>query len=165
MSDYDNNTLNCERIIMDNHDDYVKLINTLQKDTKYVVIVQYQGWIDEKEKHILKARQSMKLVEKSKVFSFLGTTTRGDPSVKYVFERKDDDADFFKYLKSYNTFFDSDELPESKNDGSHEQYLRRNFGIDDFGFLDKDKKVLFHTVTHEHYTFMDRDYFKKVFSD
>ena len=160
MFTYDTNTNNCVLVDIENHADYIALINALQQCTKYVVIVQVHGIVDENDKHILKAKQTMHTIEKSVVTRFFSTL--GGESVKYVFEREDSRADFFKYLKGYNTFFDDDDLPEVE-EKYYPPYLKQNFGIDDIGFLDSNKKILFFTVTHEHMACMDKDFLNKCF--
>ena len=160
MFTYDTNTNNCVLVDIENHDDYISLINALQQRTKYVVIVQIHGIVDKNDKHLLKAKQSMRLTEKSIVTRFFSTW--GGESVKYVFERDDNRADFFKYLKEFNTFFDDDDLPKVK-EKNYPQKLKRNFGIDDIGFLDTNKKVLFFTVTHEHMACIDKGFLNKCF--
>ena len=161
MFDYDINTNKCVLIDLENHDDYVKLIDALQRNAKYVVIVQIHGKFDKNDIHIQRAKQTMTLLEKSKVSRYFSTL--GGESVKYVFKREDNRADFFKYLKGYNTFFDDDKLPPKTKD-IYQQYLKRGFGIDDIGFLDVNKRVLFFTVTHEHMACIDNRFLEKVFN-
>ncbi|MBE6836207.1 MAG: hypothetical protein E7515_08185 [Ruminococcaceae bacterium] len=163
MFNFDLNVKNCNLFEYNGHEDYLVLIDALQKCSEYVVIVQVHGEIDENDKHILKAKQSMELIEKRSVTEHCGTKTLGEANEKYVFKRIDGNADFFKYLKGYNSFFDSDKLPKIKGNRNYQPFIKQNFGIDDICFLDENKKVLFFTVTHEHMSFIDNDFLNRVF--
>lgn len=54
------------------------------------------------------------------------------------------DKQYFQYLEGLSSFF-----YWGKDDEGCDTVERTEFGIDDIAFLDKDKKVLFFTTTHE----------------
>ena len=142
--EYDLDCKNCNWIDIENHDDYLMLLQVLKKKAKYVVIVQYDEQ-KEKDKHIIQAKKTLELIEKGYATAYFSTITAAPGNMKYVFKRPQNESDFFDYLKSFNTFFD-----------------RKKFGIDDIGFLNGRMKVLAYTVTHEGLTGIDKDFWEMI---
>ena len=159
--EYDLYTQRCIDIDIENHKAYADLIDVLQQHSKYIVLVQIERPFDKNDKHIKMASQSMNLIDEGIVTRYFSTI--GGESAKYVFEKKDMNTEFFEYLKSYNTFFDKYKLP-SKKDEFYRPHLKRNFGLDDIGFLDVNKRVLFYTVTHEYMSCIDEKLYMRYFN-
>ena len=61
--EYDLNCQNCIWTEIENHDDYLMLLQALKKKAKYVVIIQYDNQ-EETDEHIIQARKTLKLIEK-----------------------------------------------------------------------------------------------------
>ncbi len=142
--EYDLDCKNCNWIDIENHDDYLMLLQVLKKKAKYVVIVQYDEQ-KEKDKHIIQAKKTLELIEKGYATAYFSTITAAPGNMKYVFKRPQNESDFFDYLKNFNTFFD-----------------RKKFGIDDIGFLNGKMKVLAYTVTHEEMIGIDKDFWEMI---
>lgn len=142
--EYDLDCKNSNWIDIENHDDYLMLLQALKKKAKYVVIVQYDEQ-KEKDKHIIQAKKTLELIEKGYATAYFSTITAAPGNMKYVFKRPQNESEFFDYLKSFDTFFD-----------------RKKFGIDDIGFLNGRMKVLAYTVTHEGLTGIDKDFWEMI---
>ena len=142
--EYDLDCKNCNWIDIENHDDYLMLLQVLKKKAKYVVIIQYDEQ-KEKDKHIIQAKKTLELIEKGYATAYFSTITAAPGNMKYVFKRPQNESEFFDYLKSFDTFFD-----------------RKKFGIDDIGFLNGRMKVLAYTVTHEGLTGIDKDFWEMI---
>ncbi|MBR4726269.1 MAG: hypothetical protein IK080_00085 [Clostridia bacterium] len=142
--EYDLNYQNCTWTEIENHDDYLMLLQALKKKAKYVVIIQYDNQ-EETDEHIIQARKTLKLIEKGYATAYFSTVTGAPGKMKYVFKRPENESEFFDYLKKFDTFFD-----------------RKKFGIDDIGFLNGRMKVLAYTVTHEGLTGIDKDFWKMM---
>ena len=139
--EYDLDYRNCKWIEIENHDDYLKLLQALKKKAKYIVIIQYE----EPSRHIIQANKTLKLIEKGYTTAYFSTVTGRPGIMKYVFKRPENESEFFEYLKGFDTFFDRDK-----------------FGIDDIGFLNGRMKVLAYTVTHEGLTGIDKDFWEMI---
>lgn len=138
---YDLDYRNCKWIDIENHDDYLKLLQALKKKAKYIVIIQYE----EPSRHIIQANKTLKLIEKGYTTAYFSTVTGRPGQMKYVFKRPENESEFFEYLKGFDTFFDRDK-----------------FGIDDIGFLNGRMKVLAYTITHEGLTGIDKDFWEMI---
>lgn len=139
--EYDLSFQNCKWIDIENHDDYLKLLQALKKKAKYIVIIQYE----EPSRHIIQANKTLKLIEKGYTTAYFSTVTGRPGKMKYVFKRPENESEFFEYLKGFDTFFDRDK-----------------FGIDDIGFLNGRMKVLAYTITHEGLTGIDKDFWEMI---
>lgn len=60
------NEKNCTSISIMNHDDYIKILDLIRKDTEFIVIVQTLGY-DKEDKIIAKANELMRLIKTEKV--------------------------------------------------------------------------------------------------
>ena len=140
--EYDMDYRNYEWIDIENHNDYLRLIQALKKKAKYIVIVKYDEYNDE---HIIQAKKSLELIEKRRVTAYFSTVTGPPGYPEYIFKRPPNETEFFEYLKGFDTFFD-----------------RKKFGIDDIGFLNGRMKVLAYTVTHEGLTGINKDFWKMI---
>ncbi len=139
--EYDLSFQNCKWIDIENHDDYLKLLQALKKKAKYIVIIQYE----EPSRHIIQANKTLKLIEEGYTTAYFSTVTGCPGKMKYVFKRPENESEFFEYLKGFDTFFDRDK-----------------FGIDDIGFLNGRMKVLAYTITHEGLTGIDKDFWEMI---
>lgn len=131
------------------HEQFVELLFKLRKLTKYITIVQ----LDRENKNdplILKAKEKMVLLEKYKAQEWYGTLRLGGYGVVYDFDVKD--KSFFEDLMEYESFY----IPAVDSEGSYRP-IETDFGIDDIAFLDKDKRPLFYTTTHEGFSMIHPD--------
>jgi hypothetical protein len=120
------------------HAQYESLLLRLRKLSRYVVLVQIDGEAAD-DPHVLQAMETMVLVDKKPVCKWLGTDAFGR-AVQYEFFLNT--KAFFNYLLQYPSFFFNERLDYSSIEDT-------SFGLDDIAFLDKDRKPLFYTTTHE----------------
>lgn len=138
---------NMEKIVavsLKTHEEYLGILNKLKSKSKYVEIVQIDGF-DKEDKIVEFANCHLKLIEKREVNKWLGTkTNRVVP--KYVYLIPSEGRDFWKFLSRFSSFY-----LESYSEKYGYMPLETEFGLDDIAFLDKDKNPLFYTTTHEGY--------------
>lgn len=132
-----------EKIILINltsHEQYLDILKKLKSKTAYIVLVQIDGE-DKNDLNLVKALKHMELIGKKKVNEWLGTRTSGLRAVRYIFKS---DERYFKYLSNFDSFFFN-----TTDKWGCDAVEKTDFGFDDIAFLDKNKQVLFFTITHE----------------
>ncbi len=145
------NEKNCTSISIMNHDDYIKILDLIRKNTEFIVIVQTLGY-DKEDKIIAKANELMRLIKTEKVNRWFGSLTHGKKGLQYTFEK---DRKFFFYLKEFESFF-IDVIDKNTN---YFSVKATDFNTnDDIAFHDKDKNLLFYTTTHEGYAYINVKY-------
>ena len=127
-------------INLTSHEQYLDILKKLRSKTAYIVLVQIDGE-DKNDLNLVKALKQMELISKKNVSEWLGTKTRSTRPVQYVF--KSDDR-YFKYLSDFDSFFFN-----TTDKRGCDTVQKTDFGFDDIAFLDKNKQVLFYTITHE----------------
>ncbi len=127
-------------VLLESNQQYLDLLKSLKKRTAYIVLVQICGE-DSEDKNLQAALQYMRLLQKKSVRKWLGTIRWDNRAVEYIFEA---DVRFFKYLKTFSSFFFNRKTAEGWDDVEE-----TDFGQDDIAFLDSQKQVLFYTTTHE----------------
>lgn len=143
---------NIENINITSYEQYVELLNSLKKITKYIQIVQISGE-DPKDKLIQSANKYMGLLDKKPVRKWLGTVKGGKSVPQYTYKSN---SKFINHLKKYNSFFYN-----TKNKFGFDDVIETDFGQDDIAFLDENKEPLFYTTTHEGYANIRKDFPKK----
>ena len=129
-----------EEITLTDHDQFLRLLSALEKETASLEIVQICG--EDANEPLIKAAIPF-LLKKENVNKWHGTKRGGKGVPKYTIRA---DKAFFKHLRKYEHFF--------KN--SHDEYgcdmvIETDFGQDDIAFLNKSGEPLFFTTTHEGY--------------
>ncbi len=136
----------CDFIDISSHQDYLKLLNIIRKDTAKIIIVQIDGY--DKDDPVVNTAKSMMILENEEIVSeWIGTTTIGRKAVQYTFIKN---RDFFSYLASFEAFFETEDNEDLDTD--------TDFGLDDIAFLDSNGELLFYTTTHEGYAYLNRKY-------
>lgn len=130
-----------------NHQEYIDILNKLKEKTKYIILVQINGY-DEEDEIVAYANSVMELEQKGEVRKWLGTITRGGKAVQYTYVAS---KAFFKYLYGFSSFFFN-----TTSRGCGFQVIDTEFGLDDIAFLDQDRNVLFYTTTHEGYANIEK---------
>lgn len=129
-----------EEITLTDHEQFLRLLSALEKETASLEIVQICG--EDANEPLIKAAIPF-LLKKENVNKWHGTKRGGKGVPKYTIRA---DKAFFKHLRKYEHFF--------KN--SHDEYgcdmvIETDFGQDDIAFLNKSGEPLFFTTTHEGY--------------
>lgn len=129
-----------EEITLTDHEQFLRLLSALEKETASLEIVQICG--EDANEPLIKAAIPF-LLKKENVNKWHGTRSGGKGGPKYTIRA---DKAFFKHLRKYEHFF--------KN--SHDEYgcdmvTETDFGQDDIAFLNKSGEPLFFTTTHEGY--------------
>lgn len=131
------------------HENYLKLLNIVQKNTAYFVVFKGIEHNDGHADYVFDfCNKNLRVVNTTKCANLL-SNQKVDERCKhpqYTFEVNDaDKGKLFKFLKEFETFFhrpsDNNRLNDIKN--------RVDFGLDDVAFLDDNKNVVCMTVTHE----------------
>lgn len=129
---------------LNNHQDYIDVLNKIETKCKYVEIV------------ILDGRKSNNLIDKffddiietKKVSKWWGTETKGS---NYLYRLKAS-TNLFSYLRNFDTFcryYEYGSNRESLKKGDYS--VITDFGVDDIAFYDGEDEYLLCTTTHEGY--------------
>lgn len=122
---------------LNNHNEYLKVINKLEDKTKYIEIV----LINESEDNELIDQIKDNIISTKKVSKWWGTKTFSKNNLYKIKTSKK----LFDLLKEYETFckyFESD-------NGDYVETT--DFGFDDIAFYDKNGNLLLYTTTREGY--------------
>ncbi len=131
---------------VNNHEDYLKLLNNLEKKTReieYVLIDDDQTFVNAFSQEIL----FMNLKRK-----WWGTKSSHQNKVYRLKATKD----IFRYLRRFETFCKY-EISE-KGD----QVIETDFGINDIAFFDSQKEPLLYVTAHEGYIMIREDLLKDM---
>lgn len=128
---------------LNDHEKYIKIIDKLQKECKYVEVV----ILDERDSNELINKFKKDIILSKKVSKWFGTETS---QVNNLYRIKAT-IELFKYLKKYETFCKYFSLEEvENNENFKEDYFEiTDFGIDDIAFYDENDEYLLYTTTHE----------------
>ena len=134
-------------IVLSNHEQYLKILNLIRKETKKIIIVQIDGKDDADP--VVNTAKKMMTVEKTEVVSeWFSTIAPGRKAVQYTFLKR---REFFDYLSSFESFF----IVSSTNPYT---VIDTDFGFDDIAFLDSNGDLLFYTTTHEGFATLNKRY-------
>ena len=134
-------------IVLSNHEQYLKMLNLIRKETKKIIIVQIDG--KDETDPVVNTAKKMMTVEKIEVVSeWFSTIAPGRKAVQYTFLKK---REFFDYLNSFESFF----IVSSTNPYT---VIDTDFGFDDIAFLDSNDELLFYTTTHEGFASLSKRY-------
>jgi len=129
---------------LNNHKDYIKIIEMLELKTKYIKIVVIDG---KKTNHIVDKFKD-DIIKTDKVSEWWGTITK----IKNNLYKINASKELFNYLREFETF--TKYYPYGSNLKTHirgEYSELTDFGIDDIAFYDKKDICLLCTTTHEGY--------------
>lgn len=134
-------------IVLNNHEQYLKILNLIRKETKKIIIVQIDGKDDADP--VVNTAKKMMTVEKTEVVSeWFSTIAPGRKAVQYTFLKR---REFFDYLSSFESFF----IVSSTNPYT---VIDTDFGFDDIAFFDSNGDLLFYTTTHEGFASLNNRY-------
>lgn len=143
----------CVPIELTNHEQYLRILTGLQQKTAYIMLVQVNGE-SEQEPILAKALSYMELIEKSHVGQWPGTIRRGQKAPQYLFHA---DHRFFKFLREFPSFFFN-----RRDQWGCDLVEQTDFGQDDIAFLDRQRRMLLYTTTHEGYAYAAPDLVKDM---
>ena len=126
---------------LNNHDDYLKILNILERKSSFIGIVG-------EHKIIKRFRNDVIKVEKS-----LSWWTEETSIVEPIYYIKVS-SELFDFLRKYETFC---KTIVYKNKLFNYETLRAettDFGVDDIAFFDSDDNILLATVTHEGFIYV-----------
>ncbi|MCM1285544.1 MAG: hypothetical protein NC213_01990 [Acetobacter sp.] len=139
---------------IENHKEYLDLLNKLKFKTKYIYLYVGCPLNDEHHDFILEyCNDNLKLIEKRTADTLFGKDKASSEHLQYIFsiENYNDREQFFDFLSSFETFFHRECLLKQ-----FESYQNRcDFGLDDIGFVDNNNECLCYTITHEAMTYVN----------
>ena len=131
-----NNPVDYEKKLND-HKDYIKMLNILEKKCDFIGIDSNHEIINEFKDDIIK-------IEKSN--TWWGIETSYIETLYYIKASKE----LFEFLSKYETFC------KYITDYKYGDYVEEtSFGVNDIAFFDKDCNILLRTNTHEGFVFVD----------
>lgn len=129
-----------EEITLTDHEQYLRLLSALEKETAALEIIQVCG--EDESDPLIKAALPF-LRKKETVNKWLGTRQGGKGAPKYTIRA---DKALFKHLRKYEHFFKN-----SRDKYGCDTVIETDFGLDDIAFVNKNGEPLFFTTTHEGY--------------
>ena len=144
------------QIIISSHAQHVEILKRVEPFTKFVEIVsRYAGALTDE----LTTSLAQFLVETKEVWEWAGTISKGAASTLYRYSY---DEALFQNLREYEGFFihmpyrnSSDDFINIPDSVVLWQMRYTSFGDKDIAFFDENNDLLFYTVTHEGYAFID----------
>lgn len=136
-----------EEITLTDHEQFLRLLSALEKETAALEIVQICG--EDADEPLIKAAKPF-LLKKESVNKWHGTRQGGKGVPKYTIRA---DKAFFRHLRKYEHFFKN-----SVDEHGCDKVIETDFGQDDIAFLNKDGEPLFFTTTHEGYATIAREF-------
>lgn len=121
---------------LNNHDDYLNILNFLEKKCCYIEIF----LIDGKDTNDLVEKFKKNIISTQYVSDWLGSKVHGKNKLVKIKV----DKELFKYLKKFETFC---KYYISFDCGDYS--VKTDFGVDDIAFYDQDENLLLVTTTHE----------------
>ena len=127
---------------LNNHEEYIKVLNRIEQKCKYVEIV----IIDGRKSNDIVDNFSSDILEIKKVSKWWGTEIESVNNLYRIKATKE----FFTYLTKYETFCKYYEYGSSKESFTRGDYSEiTNFGYDDIAFYDENNNYILFTITHE----------------
>lgn len=127
---------------LNEHNEYLKMLDILEKKCDYVGITYYHEIVKKFEKDIIKH---------DKTFSWWGIETSLLTDLYYIKASKE----LFEFLKSYETFCKYIFGDYEKR--TADVVKLTSFGPSDIAFFDKDNNILLRTNTHEGFVYVSQD--------
>ena len=122
-----------------NKNDYIQILNFLEKNTKYIELLQL---IDDNESNFIIEKYNQLLITKKNVFNWNDSGAKG---VVYKFDIKFSDKEkIFNDLRKINSFFYN-----TWDNKLGETVETTEFVYMNIAFFDSKGKLLFYTITHE----------------
>lgn len=132
--------MNYESLTLTDHEQYLRLLSVLEKETAVIEIVQICG--ENANEPLIKAAVPF-LTKKENVNKWYGTKSGGMGVPKFTVRA---DKAVFAHLRKYEHFFIN-----SRDKHGWDKVIETDFGLDDIAFLGKSRELLFFTTTHEGY--------------
>lgn len=131
---------------LNNHDEYLKILEKLKDKSKYIEIVV----IFEKENNELVDTFKNDIIFSKKVFKWWGTESS---AVNNLYRIKASN-ELFDYLTKFETFC---KYLVADNKYYYDRQITTDFGEDDIAFFDDNDIPLLFTTTHESYIYIRED--------
>ncbi len=132
---------------LNNHVDYVKIINKINNKCDYIEIV----ILEKKESNEFVDKFSEFIIEKKKVKKWWGTELFCKKPCNNLYKIKYNEK-IYLYLLQFETFCKYFKFGDNKKSLEIGDYSEiTDFGIDDIAFYDRDGNTLLNTTTHEGY--------------
>lgn len=133
---------------LNNHEDYIKILNKIENKCKYIEIVIISG---SKHNELIN-KFNNEIIDTKKVSEWWGTKTNR----KNYLYRINSNKKIFDYLRKFETFCKYYEYGTNKKSLSRGDYSEiTDFGMDDIAFYDEKNNCLLCTTTHEGYILID----------
>ena len=126
---------------LNNHEDYLKIIDVLEDKSDYIELVYENDIVYKFKKDI---------IHKEHTTSWFSEESYPGGNLYRIKASKE----LFEYLRTFETFC---KCFIDENTGVYLSVEETDFGISDIAFYDKDGKSLLETVTHEGEIFIDED--------
>jgi len=130
----------CARVEICGYDDYLDLLKAVEPFTRYIAVVQIDGY-DPEDEVMLTADDLMESAGRYKTGNWPGTRTRGNRAQIHMYRSN---HQFFNWLREGDAFFYNGE-----DEWGCSIVERTDFGTDDIVFMDKNQDILMYTTTHE----------------
>lgn len=132
---------------LNNHEDYIDILNKIQKKCKYIEVV----ILDQKESNKLVNQFKDDIICIKKVKEWWGTEIFDSDFENNLYKIKSS-KELFSFLSTFETFCKYFEYGTNEKSFQNGDYSEQtNFGIDDIAFYDKENNCLLWTTTHEGY--------------
>ena len=132
---------------LNDHEDYLKILDILEKKTDYIEIV-YENEITDKFKN--------DIIFKEHTTNWWSEESYPGGNLYRIKASKE----LFNYLRKYETLCKYIYGGETKFGIASDKNVVTDFGTSDIAFFDKEGKILLQTVTHEGFIDIDKDIIK-----
>lgn len=139
-----------ESITLTDHEQFLRLLSALEKETAVIEIVQICG--EDTNEPLIKAVIPF-LIKEENVNKWHGTRCGGRSVPKFTARA---DKAVLAHLRKYEHFFIN-----SCDEYGCDKVIETDFGLDDIAFLNKSGEPLFFTTTHEGYATIAADILKR----
>jgi len=130
----------CGLVEIRDHDEYVELLGAVRPFTRYIAIVQIDGY-DPDDEVVLEADACMESAGRYNTNNWPGTKTSGMRAQVHMYKAN---HKFFKFLAEFESFFFN-----VRDEWGCDVVERTDFGFDDIIFMDENRDVMMYTTTHE----------------
>ena len=138
-----------ESISLTDHEQFLRLLSALEKETDVIEIVQICG--EDTNEPLIKAVMPFPIKQEN-VNKWHGTRRGGKGAPKFTVRA---DKAVFAHLRKYEHFFKN-----ARDEYGCDKVIETDFGQDDIAFLNKDGEPLFFTTTHEGHAAISADILK-----
>ncbi len=128
---------------LNNHTDYVKMLDILESKCSFIGITNEHEIIEEFQKDIIKVEHSNE---------WWACITSYTETITFIKSSKE----LFNSLRKYDTFYKN-----IVNELGYTEIIETNFDLNDIAFYDSEENILLGTCTHEGFTTVTKEIDKK----